>query len=308
MSAELYLREKQLAYDLAHVRAEIKEHEVYKRVDEIDVAISQARQFVNDSYDWHQKVLTVKDTLGISSSYSQENLEQARAKLRTLCNRRKRALRALKKVKYPTPLVPEQQQQQQQPAYQEPQHMYRMSEDVKDKLATAFGWEGRDDVWAFGECHCDGSPESMKVCAVCSEKMDKTQGQSEMAKKIEEIRGLLHNHTRVEAVKAVGTECYEEKDSKYWFEEWELGMRGGEVKFQDWWEEREEDTLDKGERVADPDLLPVREAVEHTVTDADREGERDWEGVWEVEEDKMEEMRAIWEDRRMIERLKKDRG
>jgi len=280
MSAELYLREKQLAYDLAHVRAEIKEDVTRNRIGEIDMAISQAQQFVNDSYDWHQKVLSVKYSLGISSSYSEENLEQARAKLRTLCNRRKRAFRALNKVKYPDPLALDEQQQQQPPAYQAPPHMYRMSEDVKDKLAAAFGWEGRDDVWAFGECHCDGSPESMKICAICSEKMDKKEGQSEMAKKIDEIRGLLHNHTRVEAVKAVGTECYEEKDSNYWFEEWELGMRSGKMKFQDWWEEGVEDT-----------------EKELTKTQKERE----------EEEDKMEEMRAIWEDRRMIERLEKDR-
>ena len=104
MSAELYVREKQLAYDLAYVRAQIKEHAVYKRVDEIDMAISQAKQFLKDSHDWHEKVLAVKDTLGINSSYYENNLEMARAKLRTLYNRRKRALRALNKVKYPTPL------------------------------------------------------------------------------------------------------------------------------------------------------------------------------------------------------------
>jgi len=184
-------------------------------------------------------------------------------------------------VKYPDPLALDEQQQQQPPAYQAPPHMYRMSEDVKDKLAAAFGWEGRDDVWAFGECHCDGSPESMKICAICSEKMDKKGGQSEMAKKIDEIRGLLHNHTRVEAVKGVDTECYEEKDSNYWFEEWEMGMQSGKMKFQDWWEEGVADT--------EEELTKTQQELEE-------------------EEDKMEEMRAIWEDRRMIERLKKDRG
>jgi hypothetical protein len=89
-----------------------------------------------------------------------------------------------------------------------------------------------------------------------------------MAKKIDEIRGLLHNHTRVEAVKAVGTECYEEKDSNYWFEEWEMGMQSGKMRFQDY---------------------------EDEVTKTQQEREE--------EEDKMEEMRAIWEDRRMIKRL-----
>jgi hypothetical protein len=264
MSAELYLREKQLAYDLAHVRAEIKEDVTRNRIGEIDIAISQARQFVNDSYDWHQKVLSVKYSLGISSSYSEENLEQARAKLRTLCNRRKRAFRALNKVKYPTPLAVE--QQQQAPAYQEPQHMYRMSEDVKDKLAAAFGWKGRDDVWAFGECHCDGSPESMKICAVCSEKMDKKEGQSEMAKKIEKIRELWHNHRWGVNTNGFSTcmceDCYKEKDSDYWFEQWELGMRS-----------------------------PDDEEPPKTEKEVDEE----------------EEKRAIWEDRRMIERLNKDR-
>jgi hypothetical protein len=127
----------------------------------------------------------------------------------------------------------------------------------------------------------------MKICAVCSEKMDKKEGQSEMAKKIEEIRSLRlqNNHTEDKNIHdspiCFCKECYEEKDSNYWFEEWELGMRSGKMKFQDWWEEGVEDT-----------------EKELTKTQQERE----------EEEDKMEEMRAIWEDRRMIERLKKDRG
>jgi hypothetical protein len=292
MSAELYLREKQLAYDLAYVRAEIKEHAAYKRLHESEIAISVAKQFLTDSYEWHQKVLAVKDTLDINTSYSENNLEMARAKVRSAINRRKRALRALNKVRYPTPLPhqPEPEAAKESkgcdvwcetccqcppPPLPEntdtawldawvnglppgrntdvptsPPEVYRMSEDTKDKLAAAFGWTGRekegDDNYWFE---------------------DKTGGQSEMAKNIEEIRGLLHNHTRLEAVKGVGTECYEEKDSNYWFELWEEGMQSG--------------------------MRGGEEDEEVTKTQQERE----------EEEEKMEEMRAIWEDRRMIKRL-----
>ena len=290
MSAELYLREKQLAYDLAYVRAQIKEHAVYKRVDEIDMAISQAKQFLKDSHDWHEKVLAVKDTLGINPYYSENNLEMARAKLRTWYNRPKRALRALNKVKYPTPLPPASEPEPEAEAAKESKgcdvycefccqcphipsspDVYRMSEDTKDKLAAAFGWTGREKEEevpcvkhheTVARCFCKSCTYEEKDSNYWFE--DKTGGQSEMAKNIEDIRGLLHNHTRLEAVKGVGTECYEEKDSNYWFELWAEGM---------------------------PDIDGEEEEV--TKTQQERE----------EEEEKMEEMRAIWEDRRMIKRL-----
>jgi hypothetical protein len=42
------------------------------------------------------------------------------------------------------------------------------------------------------------------------------------------------------------------------------------------------DVLPEGERVGRADLLPEREAVEHTVTEAERDGERVREGEWVV--------------------------
>jgi len=248
-----------------------------------------------------------------SADYMQncaEELERARANVRTSIRRKRRANKSLKRLRnsYPplpssppseaiwspkddellcTPSVNQKapENTSYSPRYREsiwygkddseapspshPPQIYRMSEDVKDKLAGAFGWEGRDlsdgagDGWQWGKCHCDGSPESMKICAVCSEKKD---NKSEMAKKIEEIRGLWRNHRWGVDTNGFSTcmceDCFKEKDSDYWFEQWELGMRS-----------------------------PDDEEPPKTEKEIDEE----------------EEKRAIWEDNRMIERLGRDR-
>ena len=283
MSAELYLREKQLAYDLAYVRAQIKEDAVYKRVDEIDMAISQAKQFLKDSHDWHEKVLAVKDTLGINPYYSENNLEMARAKLRTLYNRRKRALRALNKVKYPAPLPhqPEAEPEPEAEAAKESKgcdvycefccqcpHI-PMPVAPPPPLAenTDTAWL---DAWVNGLPPGHNTdmptspPEVYRMSEDTKDKLAAAFGWTGREKE-EELPCVKHHET---VARCFCKSCtYEEKDSNYWFELWEEGMQSG--------------------------MRGGEEDEEVTKTQQERE----------EEEEKMEEMRAIWEDKRMIKRL-----
>ena len=279
MSAELYLREKQLAYDLAYVRAQIKEDAVYKRVDEIDMAISQAKQFLKDSHDWHEKVLAVKDTLGINPYYSENNLEMARAKLRTLYNRRKRALRALNKVKYPAPLPhqPEAEPEPEAEAAKESKgcdvycefccqcpHI-PMPVAPPPPLAenTDTAWL---DAWVNGLPPGHNTdmptspPEVYRMSEDTKDKLAAAFGWTGREKE-EELPCVKHHETVARCFCKSWT--YEEKDSNYWFELWEEGM---------------------------PDIDDEEEV---TKTQQERE----------EEEEKMEEMRAIWDVKRMIKRL-----
>ena len=260
MSAELYLREKQLAYDLAYVRAEIKEHVAYKRLHESEIAISLAKQFLTDSYEWHQKVLAVNDTLDINTSYSENNLEMARAKVRSSINRRKRALRALNKVRYPTPL----------PHQPEPE-----PEAAKERKGC--------DVWCETCCQCPPPPlpentdtEWLDACVnglPPGHNTDMPTSPPEVYRMSEDTKDKLaaafgwtgrEKDEELPCVKHHETvaRCFC-KSCNYWFEEWAAGM---------------------------PDIDGEEEV---TKTQHERE----------EEEDKMEELRAIWEDKRMIKRL-----
>ena len=276
MSAELYLREKQLTYDLAYVRAEIKEHVAYKRLHESEIAISVAKQFLTDSYEWHQKVLAVNDTLDINTSYSENNLEMARAKVRSSINRRKRALRALNKVRYPTPL----------PAEPEPEPEAAKESKSCDVYCefccqcphipvpvapppplaenTDTAWL---DAWVNGLPPGHNTdmptspPEVYRMSEDTKDKLAAAFGWTGREKE-EELPCVKHHET---VARCFCKSCtYEEKDSNYWFELWEEGM---------------------------PDIDGEEEEV--TKTQQERE----------EEEEKMEEMRAIWDVKRMIKRL-----
>jgi len=313
-SSELETQKQELLSQLASVKMELTKRsrldEAVKRLATANSNITEGKECLKEIYEMHQRAMGEYDQATRHLSWCEEELDRVRGYVRSSIRRKRRANKSLKKLRNSYPPLPSSpasetiwspkddellysvnqktpENTSYSPKYREsiwygkddsdapspsqPPKIYRMSEDVKDKLAGAFGWEGRDlvsdgagDGWQWGKCHCDGSPESMKICAVCSEKKD---NKSEMAKKIEEIRELWRNHRWGVNKNGFSTcmceDCYKEKDSDYWFEEWELGMRS-----------------------------PDHEEPPKTEKEIDEE----------------EEKRAIWEDRRMIERLNKDRG
>jgi hypothetical protein len=313
-TSDLEARKQELLSQLTSVKMELSKRsklaEAAKRLAAANSDITQGKEQLSKIYEMHQEARAEHDRATRHLSWCGEELDLARAYVRSSIRRKRRANKSLKRLRnsYPplpsspasepiwspkddellyTPSVNQEacENTPYSPKYREsiwygkddtseapspPPQIYRMSEDVKDKLAGAFGWEGRDlvsdgpgevDGWQWGKCHCDGSPESMKICAVCSEKKD---NKSEMAKKIEEIRELWHNHRWGVNTNGFSTcmceDCYEEKDRDYWFEEWECGMRS-----------------------------PDDEEPPKTEKEIDEE----------------EEKMAIWEDKRMIESLER---
>ncbi len=313
-SSELETQKQELLSQLASVKMELTKRSkldaAVKRLATTKSDIARCKKELREVSEVHKEAVAEHEKAMNYLSWCSQGLDHATANLRASIRRKRRAKNSLKKLRNSYPPLPPSpapetiwspkddellysvnqktpENTSYSPKYREsiwygkddtseapspsnPPQIYRMSEDVKDKLAGAFGWEGRDlvsddagDGWQWGKCHCDGSPESMKICAVCSEKKD---DKSEMAKKIEKIRELWHNHRWGVDTNGFSTcmceDCYKEKDSDYWFEQWELGMRS-----------------------------PDDEEPPKTEKEIDEE----------------EEKRAIWEDRRMIERLNKDR-
>lgn len=223
----LQAREKQLAYELAWCRADLRSHAVSKRVDECDMAISAAKQFLRDSYEWHQKVWEVKDTLGIDVSYSENHLEHVRAKVRLAINRRKRALRALNKIKFPAPV---------EPKVLEPEHPKTPESSPKDTKKC--------DIWCEFCCQCPHIPQPVVPQPVVpqpvAQEADMPYPHGEPKWLDEWVNGLpsktdvlnspppiyrMSEDTKDKLATIFGwTGREKEYDNNYWFEEWAEGM------------------------------------------------------------------------------------
>jgi len=296
-TSDLEAQKQQLLSQLTSVKMELSKRsklaEAVKRLATANSDITQGKEQLREIYEMHETAMAEHDRATRHLSWCAEELDLARANVRSSIRRKRRANKSLKRLRNSYPPLPSSpppeaiwSPKDDELAYNPSLKQYHAKNDCYSPVsqcdtfldagveiqqqAEDFGFNEREWVsdgagglvgLLDGECHCDGTPESMKICAVCSEKKD---NKSEMAKKIEKIRELWHSHRWGVDTNGFSTcmceDCYKEKDSDYWFEQWELGMRS-----------------------------PDDEEPPKTEKEVDEE----------------EEKRAIWEDRRMIKSLER---
>lgn len=254
-TSDLEAQKQELLSQLTSVKMELSKRsklaEAVKRLTIANSDITQGKEKLREIYEMHETAMAEHDRATRHLSWCAEELDLARANVRSSIRRKRRANKSLKRLRNSYPPLP--------------------SSPPPEAI-----WSPKDDELAYNpslkQYHAKNacySPVSqcdtfLDAGLEIQQPVEETNDKSEMAKKIEEIRGLWRNHTWGVNMNGFSTcmceDCYEEKDSNYWFEEWECGMRS-----------------------------PDQEEPPKTEKEVDEE----------------EEMRAIWEDRRMIKSLER---
>ena len=219
-TSDLEAQKQQLLSQLTSVKMELSKRsklaEAVKRLAIANSDITQGKEQLREIYEMHETAMAEHERATRHLSWCAEELDLARANVRSSIRRKRRANKSLKRLRNSYPPLP---------SSPPPEAIWSPKDDELAYNPSLKQYHAKNDCYS-PVSQCD---TFLDAGVEIQQPVEKTNDKSEMAKKIEEIRGLWRNHTWGVNINGFSTcmceDCYEEKDSNYWFEEWECGMR-----------------------------------------------------------------------------------